>query len=266
MPRVAAIQLNAGADINKNLNLTRDLVVQACEEGAVLAALPECFAFMAADDQQRLHFAEPESTPGLIQNFLSDLANELGIWILAAGVFVRSRQSNMVRNASFLFDDRGAGVCRYDKIHLFNVNLSNGERYSESRYTEAGTEIVIQDTPVGTCGLTNCYDVRFPSLYKQLAADGATWFAVPSAFAYTTGKDHWEVLLRARAIENQAYVVAPAQWGRHPGDRQTYGHSMIVDPWGQIVACQAEGNGVIYGEIEIDRVNSIRRRFMDLQN
>ncbi len=266
MPRIAAIQLNAGADINKNLNLTRDLVVQACEEGAVLAALPECFAFMATDDQQRLHFAEPESTPGLVQNFLSDLAKELGIWILAAGVFIRSRQLNLVRNASFLFDDRGTEVCRYDKIHLFNVNLSNGECYSESRYTEPGTEIVIQDTPIGTCGLTNCYDVRFPSLYKQLAADGAIWFAVPSAFAYTTGKDHWEVLLRARAIENQAYVVAPAQWGRHPGNRQTYGHSMIVDPWGQIVACQAEGNCVIYGEIEIDRVNSIRRRFMDLQN
>ena len=200
-----------------------------------------------------------------MQNFLADLAKEMGIWILAAGVFVRSRQSNLVRNASFLFDDRGTGVCRYDKIHLFNVNLPNGECYSESRYTEPGTKIVIQDTPVGTCGLTNCYDVRFPSLYKQLVANGASWFAVPSAFAYSTGKDHWEVLLRARAIENHAYVVAPAQWGRHPGDRQTYGHSMIIDPWGQIIACQTKGNGVIYGEIEIDRVNSIRRRFMDSQ-
>ncbi len=261
MSCVAAIQMNSGDDVDQNLELTRQLVAKARAGGASLAALPECFALMASDDQQRLEYAEPRAKPGRIQKFISELSKELQIWILAAGVFVRSDVPQKVCNATFLYDDFGACRCRYDKIHLFNVNLPGGERYSESDYTEPGTKPAIEDTSVGSCGVTVCYDVRFPSLYQELASAGAQWFAIPSAFAHTTGKDHWEVLLRARAIENHAYIVAPAQWGLHPGNRRTYGHSMIIDPWGEIVDRQAEGNGVIFSEIDIERVDSVRERF-----
>ncbi len=261
MSRIAAVQMNSGDNIHDNLKLTRELIVQARAEGASLAVLPECFALMAKDHEQRLEYAEPSTHAGPIQRFLSDVAVDQDIWILAAGIFVRTRQSDLVRNATFMFNNYGECVCRYDKIHLFNVNLPGGELYSESQYTQNGTEIVVQDSPVGICGLSVCYDIRFPSLYSKLRERGATWFAIPSAFAYTTGKDHWEVLLRARAIENHAYVVAPAQWGTHPGGRRTFGNTMIVDPWGKIVAHQENDDGVVCANIDPERINSIRSRF-----
>ncbi len=261
MSRIAAIQLNSGDDIDKNLDLTAKLVTQSTSAGALLAVLPECFALMTTDDRQRFESAESEYHSGRIRQFLTQLASDQRIWILAAGVFIRSGSSQKVRNATYLINDEGACVIRYDKIHLFNVQLPSGESYSESRYTERGTEVRAADTPVGRCGVTVCYDVRFPSLYQQLAERGAVWFAVPSAFAYTTGKAHWEILLRARAIENHSYVVAPAQWGSHPGGRRTYGHSMIVDPWGQLVSCQAHGNEVLLGDIDCEYVESTRSRF-----
>ncbi len=259
--RIAAVQLNSGDDVSQNLELTQDLVTKARAGGALLAVLPECFALMAKDHSERLRVAEPEEGAGPIQTFLANLARNQQIWILASGVFVRCSESQKIRNSTFLFDSNGANLCRYDKIHLFNVNLPDGEIYSESCYTEAGTELVVADTPVGKCGVTVCYDVRFPSLYQSLVEQGATWFAVPSAFSQTTGKDHWEVLLRARAVENHCYVVAPAQWGVHPSGRQTYGHSMIVDPWGTVVACEATGNGVVFGELDGRLVDTIRSRF-----
>lgn len=261
MSLVAAVQMNAGDDVQQNLDLTEELVTSARNFNASLVVLPECFALMAKDHEQRLQYTESTIAPGPIQTFLSELALNHCIWILAAGVFVQGKQPGMVRNTSLLYNDRGVCVCRYDKINLFNVNLPGGESYSESSYTEPGTDLVVHDTPVGQCGVSICYDIRFPLLYQKLASQGATWFAVPSAFAYTTGKDHWEVLLRARAIENHAYVVAPAQWGSHPGDRRTFGNSLIVDPWGEVVERQVEGNGVVVADIDFEKVESIRTRF-----
>ncbi len=263
MSVVAAVQLNAGDDVQQNLDLTGELIIRAGAHGAALVVLPECFALMAKDHTQRLQHTESIAEPGPIQKFLSELALEFNIWILAAGVFVHGREAGMVRNSLLLYNDQGACVCRYDKINLFNVNLPDGESYSESRYTEPGTDIVVHESPVGPCGMSICYDIRFPQLYQELALRGATWFVVPSAFAYTTGKDHWEVLLRARAIENHAYVVAPAQWGVHPGDRRTFGNSMIVDPWGEVVARQVDNDGYLLAEIDSNKVNSIRARFDD---
>ncbi len=261
MPSVAAIQMNSGDDIEQNLRLTEELVVEARRQSAVIAILPECFALMAKNHQQRLTAAEYASGGGVIWTFLADLANRQKIWILAAGIFSQCENSNKVRNTSWLFDDRGEFITRYDKINLFDIVLSDGERYSESSYTVAGSEIVAQDTPAGIAGLTVCYDLRFPAIYETLTQKGAVWFAVPSAFAYTTGRRHWEILLRARAIENRAYVVAPAQWGKHPGGRTTYGHTMIIDPWGDVLVNQAQDNAVVTADLVADRVREIRQMF-----
>ena len=261
MSRIAAVQMNSGDDVQTNLELAGELIVEACARGASFVVLPECFALMAKDPSQRLDNAEPAFSRGPIQTFLSEVAAQQKIWIMAAGVFVSGEEAGMVRNATFVFDDRGGCVSRYDKYHLFNMNLSQGEHYSESSYTEPGRELVCHDTPVGRCGVSVCYDIRFPWMYSELALQGAAWFAVPSAFAYTTGKAHWEVLLRARAIENHAYVVAAAQWGTHPGGRRTFGNTMIVDPWGEIVAHQVDGNGVVFADIYLDEVRSVRSRF-----
>ncbi len=261
MPCVAAIQMNSGHDVEQNLKLTEELVIEARRQSAVIVILPECFALMAKNHQQRLSAAESAFGGGTIWTFLSELANCQKIWILAAGIFSKCEDSNKVRNTSWLFDHRGKLITRYDKINLFDIVLSDEERYSESSYTIAGSEIVAEDTPAGIAGLTVCYDLRFPAIYETLTTKGAIWFAIPSAFAYSTGCRHWEVLLRARAIENHAYVVAPAQWGNHPGGRTTYGHTMIVDPWGEVLAKQTQDNGVITSDIDAERVREIRQMF-----
>ena len=261
MPRVAAIQMNSSDDVEQNLRLTSELVKEAKKQSAVLAVLPECFAMMPKDHDQRLGCAEPADGEGPIVGFLSQLAIENQMWILAAGVFVKSELPEMVRNTSYLIDEQGRQAARYDKINLFDIVLSNGERYAESSYTTPGDQLVVHSTPAGVAGLTVCYDVRFPQLYRKLVSKGAIWFAVPSAFAYTTGRDHWEILLRARAIENHAYVVAPAQWGVHASGRRTYGNSMIVDPWGDSLVCDRDENGVLVTDISPDHVEEIRNRF-----
>ena len=261
MEKVAAIQMNSSDDVNQNLELTRQLVCEASQRLASLAMLPECFALMARDQQQRLEIAESLKSPGKIQLFLSDLAREWKIWILAAGLFTVCEDRNLVRNTTLLFDSEGKRIARYDKMNLFDLSLGDDERYLESSYTEPGTETVIAETPIGVCGITTCYDLRFPNLYQKLVSLGALWFTIPSAFAFNTGKDHWEILLRARAIENHAYVVAPAQWGVHHGGRQTYGHTMVVDPWGKIMNQREEGDGLVIAEIDIGYAKQIRTRF-----
>ena len=261
MPCVAAIQMNSSDDLEQNLRLTEELVIEAKRQSAALVVLPECFALMARNHEQRLSSAEPGCGGGEIGKFLSALAMRHKLWILGAGIFTQCEDPFKVRNSSWLFDDQGNLIARYDKINLFDITLPNDERYSESSYTIAGSEIVAQDTPAGNAGITVCYDLRFPALYESLTAKGAIWFAVPSAFAHTTGSDHWEILLRARAIENHAYIVAPAQWGKHAGGRNTYGHTMIVDPWGEVVAQKARDNAVVMGEIDAERVGQIRSRF-----
>ena len=266
MPRVAAIQMNSGDDVAQNLKLTEELVMEARKQSAVIAILPECFALMAKNHQQRLSNAESWSGGGAIWTFLSDLAKQQKIWILAAGIFARCENPSKVRNTSWIFDNQGEFITRYDKMNLFDIVLSDGERYSESSYTIPGSEIVAHDTPAGIAGLTVCYDLRFPAIYEALTLRGAIWFAIPSAFAYTTGRKHWEVLLRARAIENRAYVVAPAQWGKHPGGRRTYGHTMIIDPWGEVAAKKALDNAVITADIDTKRVRKIRQMFTGAEN
>ena len=261
MTNVAAVQMNSGDDIDKNLQLTRELVCEAKQGQADFVVLPECFALMASSHAQRLACAQQEKRLRVIERFLSKLALNEQIWILAAGIFTHSQHSSKIRNTSYLFDGSGTLVDCYDKIHLFDVTLANGERYDESRYTEAGSRIVACQSPLGTVGITVCYDVRFPNLYQTLAKKGAVVFAVPSAFSYTTGKDHWEILLRARAVENHAYVIAPAQWGTHSNLRKTYGHTMIVDPWGKVLDCKKEGNGVVFGDVDAKFATKIRNRF-----
>ena len=261
MPCVAAIQMNSSDDVERNLKLTEELVKEAKRQNADLAVLPECFALMARDHEQRLACAEPQSGRGEVQTFLSNLAEQQQVWILGAGIFVQCDDTSKVSNTSWLFDSQGHLISRYDKINLFDLALPNNERYSESTYIKSGLETVSADTPIGKAGLTVCYDLRFPNLYLDLVNEGAIWFAVPSAFAYTTGRVHWEILLRARAIENHAYVVAPAQWGKHAGGRETYGHTMIVDPWGDVVAQKDSGDDVVLSEVDADRVAEIRNRF-----
>lgn len=261
MPCVAAIQMNSGDDLEQNLRLTEDMVLDAKQRSATLVVLPECFALMARNHEQRLSIAEPDCGRGEIGKFLSALAKREQLWILGAGIFTQCDDSRKVRNSSWLFDSQGKLVARYDKINLFDIKLPNDECYSESSYTIAGNDIVALDTPVGMAGITVCYDLRFPALYESLRNMGAIWYAVPSAFAHTTGRDHWEILLRARAIENHAYIVAPAQWGQHAGGRNTYGHTMIIDPWGEVVAQKARENAVVIGEINAQRVRQIRSRF-----
>lgn len=261
MVQVAAIQVNSSDNLNQNLQTTADLVKQAKLESARVAVLPECFALMAHSKKQRTHHAEPSDCIGPIEKFLSELAKNLDIWIIAAGIFTKSPNSGLLRNSTYVIDSSGRRVAQYDKINLFDVQLKNSERYAESTFTEPGDEVVVQHTPAGCVGLTVCYDVRFPSLFSQLIELGATWLVVPSAFAYTTGKDHWEVLLRARAIENHSYVVAPAQWGEHAGNRITYGNSMIIDPWGKVIAHKAEGDGILVADISSEKISDTRRRF-----
>ena len=261
MTTVAAVQMNSGDDVDTNLQLTRELVCEARQRHADLVILPECFALMAKSHAQRLACAKREQHHRIIERFLSRLALNEQIWILAAGIFTAGQDQSKIRNTSYLFDSSGSKVAAYDKIHLFDVMLGNGERYDESRYTEAGSCVVACRSPLGILGITVCYDVRFPTLYQTLARKGAVAYAVPSAFSYTTGKDHWELLLRARAVENHAYVIAPAQWGIHSNLRKTYGHTMIVDPWGKVLDRKIEGNGLVIGDIDAQYAAEIRNRF-----
>ena len=261
MTKVAAIQMNSGDDVESNLQVTRELIREAKTKDAEVAILPECFALMANSHSQRLLCAEREHRTGYIERNVAKLAAKEKIWIIAAGIFTRGRDPTKIRNTSYLFNSAGERIDRYEKINLFDVTLDNGEYYGESSFTEPGSQFVVSQTPIGNLGLTVCYDVRFPTLFRILASKGAVVYAVPSAFAYTTGKDHWELLLRARAVENHAYVIAPAQWGSHTNQRKTYGHTMVVDPWGNVLRVKSEGNGVVVGEINLEYAKEIRNRF-----
>lgn len=260
MSIVAAIQMNSGDDVSVNLERASCLIAQASRLKARVAVLPECFALMPSSSAQRIELSEPEGG-GVVEEALSALAAEHGIWIISAGIFTAAGDRGLVRNTGFVHDASGERVARYDKIHLFDAKLGDGENYRESAYIEAGEALEVVDTPAGTAGISICYDVRFPEMYRELASRGASWFVVPSAFAHTTGSAHWDVLLRARAIENFAYVVAPAQFGAHPAGRRTHGHTMIVDPWGQVMARKEEGEGVIVAEISESESMRLRESF-----
>ena len=241
---VAAVQLNSQDDLDKNLERVRARVDEAADRGARVVVLPENFAFFG-EEARRAEIAEDLGGRGPIVSLLGERARARGIWIVAGGMAERSGEASRPFNTCAVFAPSGEVVARYRKVHLFDVDVPMGGRYRESESTTPGAEPVVAEVAGLRLGLSVCYDVRFPELYRALSAQGAEALVVPAAFTLHTGKDHWHVLLRARAIESQAYVIAAAQWGKHPRNRQTYGKSCIVDPWGEVIAQATEGEGVV---------------------
>jgi nitrilase len=264
--KAAAVQMNGAGDVDSNLVLVDDLLGDAAGQGAALAVLPENFALMPERSRQKTVIAE-EPGEGPIQSFLADAAKRHGLWIVAGSMPLKSPDAQRTFGACLVIDDTGRRRDIYRKIHLFDVDLAEAEEsYRESRSMYPGDEPVAVSTPFGIIGLTICYDLRFPELYRHLVLQGATMFTVPAAFTATTGRAHWHTLLKARAIENLAWVIAPGQVGTHADGRSTYGHSLIVDPWGTIVAEVEEGNGLAVAEIDPGRVGRLRRDFPALDN
>ena len=258
MPIIAAIQINGSSDIEKNLSTTERLVRSAAAAGAEFVATPEATTYLGPHDR-KIQLAEPVDGP--THQRLARLAADCGITLLVGSVAERCDDTKAY-NTSLLFGPNGALLAQYRKMHLFDVDLSatGGVSFKESSTTARGRELVVADTSVGCVGLSICFDLRFPEVYRSLCDQGATILAVPSAFTLMTGKDHWHTLLRARAIENQAWVVAPGQWGPHDdqGLRMSYGHSLIVDPWGTVVAECGDGEGFCIAELDPDRAPRIR--------
>jgi len=264
--RVAAIQMNSQSDVQGNLALADELLAGAATDGCKLAVLPENFALMPEKGRDKAGHAE-EVGEGPIQAFLADAARRHDLWIVAGSMPLRSPESERVYGGCPVYDTGGVQQAVYRKIHLFDVKLPDREEsYQESWSMYPGDEPVTVATPAGRIGLTICYDVRFPELYRTLVDEGATFFTVPAAFTRVTGEAHWVTLLRARAIENLAYVVAPGQYGEHPDNRATYGHSVIIDPWGKVLAEQAEGNCFVAADIDPDLPAKLRSEFPALTN
>jgi predicted amidohydrolase len=244
--KAAAVQMVSAPSLAPNLEAAGALVAEAAARGARLVVLPEWFCLMGLGERDKLAIREADGD-GPIQSFLAGTAAKHGVWLIAGTVPLPARDPEKVRNSSLAYDDRGRRVARYDKIHLFDFT-GEGEQYRESRTIEAGDEPVAVDSPFGRVALSICYDVRFPELYRRLAP--VDLITVPSAFTATTGAAHWDVLVRARAVENLAWVIAPAQGGSHANGRRTHGYSMIVDPWGRVAASLASGPGVVLAEID----------------
>ncbi len=262
--RVAAIQMVSGADVDANLDEAARLISTAVSAGAEFVVLPENFAIMPTKDAGQLQVMERDGD-GPIQEFLSAQAHQNHIWLVGGSIPLASSQPSKVRAACLLFNDHGERVARYDKLHLFDVKLDNGEEYSESLTIEPGESVVVVDSPIGRLGLTICYDLRFPELFRQMLDQGAEIFSVPSAFTATTGKVHWEILLRARAIENLAYVIGAGQGGSHSSGRETYGDSIVIDPWGKIINRLARGPGIVTADIDRLRLEKLRRSLPSIE-
>lgn len=264
--RVAAVQMTSGASVPANLAIVERCLREAAEAGAKLAVLPENVAFLGRRDVDKLAVAEPQGS-GPIQAALSGYAREFGLWIVAGTLPLQSADPMRVAAASLVFDERGEIVARYDKIHLFDVLIpGKAEAYRESAHILAGDTVRVVDTPCGRLGLSVCYDIRFPELYRRMSAEGAEWFTVPAAFTVPTGEAHWETLLRARAIENLAAVVAAGQVGRHENGRATYGDSMIINHWGEIQSRRREGVGIVVADLDRDAQREARQAFPALQH
>ncbi len=267
--KVATLQMVSGADVAANLEHAHTLLAQAAQAGAELAVLPEYFCLIGARDADKLQIAETWGS-GPIQQFLADCARQLGLWIVAGTLPLKAAQADRVYNSSLAFNPQGDCVARYDKIHLFRYD--NGtESYDESRVLTPGDtpvqfSVPSRDGAQWQVGLSVCYDLRFAELYRAYAAQGAHLLLVPSAFTYTTGQAHWEVLLRARAVENLAFVAAAAQGGVHPTGRRTWGHSMVIDPWGRVMGEQAEGAGLVCAELDMAQLLQCRTQLPSLQH
>jgi len=252
--KVAAVQMVSEPEVQANLAVAGELIAQAAGEGAQLVALPEYFCILGLRERDKVTVREAYGH-GPIQDFLAAAAARNKVWLVGGSAPLACADPDKVRNTCLVFDDSGRRVARYDKIHLFGFDLGT-ERFQESRSIEPGTEVVTLDTPYARLGLSICYDLRFPELYRKMGT--VDLILVPSSFTATTGKDHWEMLLRARAVENQAYVLAPAQGGHHKNGRDTWGHSMIIDPWGKVLAVLASGPGVISAEIDHAEIARVR--------
>jgi predicted amidohydrolase len=261
MTTVAAIQMTSSADPRRNLEEAGRLLGEARALGAMVAVLPENFAFMGMKESDKFEIAEEEGS-GLIQDFVASTASKLGMWVVAGTIPLRIERQPLLAAACLVFDDEGRRVGRYDKIHLFDVEIpGREERYRESSSVRSGDKPVCVDTPAGRLGLAVCYDVRFPELFRRLLEMGAQWLCLPSAFTAPTGRAHWETLLRARAIENLCHVVAPAQSGFHQNGRETFGDSMIVDCCGRVLARLPRGTGVVVADIDLVRQREVRQNF-----
>ncbi len=255
MVLAACVQMRSGPDVGQNLARVEALVARAAAAGATLVATPENTTLLASP-ADKVRLAEPIDGP--THRALGELAARHAVWLLVGSVAERCDDARCY-NTSLLFDDQGQLRASYRKLHLFDVDLADGTRFTESAHVAPGDEVVVVDTPVGRLGLSICYDLRFPEVYRRLVDGGAEVIAVPSAFTLTTGRDHWHPLLRARAIETQCFVLAPAQEGPHGGGRHSYGHALVVDPWGTVLAECADGEGIALAEIDLGRVRSARR-------
>mgnify|MGYP000846947839 FL=1 len=262
MTTVAAIQMVSSPDVGENLAAVRRLVAEAAGRGATLVALPEYWPIMGMSDADKVaHAEQPGSGP--IQDCMAQLAREHGIWLVGGTLPMVSREAGKVLNTTLVYDPQGKSQSRYDKIHLFGFNKGT-ESYDEARTIVPGETVGVFDAPFGRVGLSVCYDLRFPELYRAMGE--CALIIVPAAFTHTTGRAHWEVLLRARAIENQCYVLAAAQGGTHVNGRRTYGHSMLVDPWGEVKAVLPEGEGVISGELDPAYLAGVRESLPALRH
>ena len=252
--RVAALQMVSTPRVDENLATADRLIADAVAQGAGLVALPEYFPIMGMSDSDKVALREVDGN-GPIQAFLADAARRHGVWLVAGSLPLHASDPGKVLNSCLVYDPTGQRVARYDKIHLFGFQ-KGAECYNESATIEAGTQPVAFETPFGRIGLSICYDLRFPELYRALGA--CDLHIVPAAFTETTGRAHWEILLRARAIENQCYVLAIGQGGRHENDRETHGNSLLIDPWGEILDRKAKGQGIVIGKLDHARIADIR--------
>jgi predicted amidohydrolase len=267
---VAAVQMTSTEDVGHNLERAGELVRQAAGHGAALVGLPENFAYLGANDDHRLSLAEdlptpeatePSGTSGPILAAMRELARQAGVWLILGGFPERGSAGGKLRNSCVVLNPNGLVAAVYRKMHLFDVDLAQvagGKRFRESDTVEPGSEPVVADTPWGGLGLSVCYDLRFPELYRRLGERGARMVAVPSAFTLETGKDHWHVLLRARAIENQVYLLAPAQFGSHGGNRRSFGHALVVDPWGAVIAECGDHEGFALARVDFAYQDKVR--------
>lgn len=260
--RVAAIQMASGPSVSANLEEALRLIELAVSQAAKLIVLPEYFCIMGMQDTDKLNVRE-QPGEGMVQSFLSETAKRFGIWLVGGSVPLVSQVPDKIYNSCLVYDDDGRQVARYDKIHLFGLALGS-ERFAEEKTIKAGNKVIALDSPFGRIGLSICYDLRFPELYRMMG--NVDIILAPSAFTAITGKAHWETLIRARAIENQAYVIAPAQGGFHVNGRETNGDSMIVDPWGAVIDRQARGPGVVIAVLDRAYQSSVRASLPALEH
>ncbi|MBI2970338.1 MAG: carbon-nitrogen hydrolase family protein [Gammaproteobacteria bacterium] len=267
MLRAAVIQMVSSAEVAQNLGIAEELIAGAAADRARLVALPEFFALISPDERDKLAIREAFGA-GPIQSFLSERARRHGIWLLGGTVPLESGEADRVYNSSLLFNDQGECVARYDKIHLFDVyvDTEGRESYNESATMKHGQDVTVAETPFGNLGMSVCYDLRFPELYRRMLERNVVMIGAPSAFTEKTGRKHWELLLRARAVENLSFVIAPAQGGRHNEKRATWGHSMIVDPWGEILCSLDTGPGFVCADLDLEHLAGLRRRFPALEH